>query len=622
MPRSRRTSPLLVSLTLTGLLSARLPAQEPAPLPAQTPDIPPPSVMERIEQLGTIDEASPEAPSAGERFDRLVDLLREHLLETDPAMAEILGQPPSERWSDVSVSAWNRLRRDTERILAVLETIDRAELDASSHVNYDLLRRRFEITLRGAEFDQHLLPIDQLTGLQHFVPGALEGLPRRTVADYERILARLDGVPTLVDQTLVLLRRGLARGVTPPRVALRDVPQQFLDLLADKPLASPLLVAFAEMPDTIAPAERDRLTEAATRSYTARVRPALEKIHRYLILTYLPTARTSISMKDLPDGAAWYAYQVELFTSSGMEPRAIHELGLREVERLRGEMEKVIEEIGFSGGFEAFNDFLRAHAGFFYEDAGEMLKDYRDITKRIDARLPELFGRLPRMPYGVEPMPAHTAKSQTAAYYSPGSFETGRSGTFYVNTYDLKSRPKWRMESLSLHEAAPGHHLQVALAREHGELPWFRRIWSDAAFAEGWALYAESLGYEMGLYKDPYQRFGQLTSEMWRALRLVVDTGIHMDGWSRQRAIDYMFRHTGRSEHEVVVEVDRYVVWPGQALAYKLGELRIRDIRARAERELGESFDLRAFHDALLGDGSLPLAVVEAKMNDWIEAQR
>jgi uncharacterized protein (DUF885 family) len=285
-------------------------------------------------------------------------------------------------------------------------------------------------------------------------------------------------------------------------------------------------------------------------------------------------------------------------------------------------METIIAEAGFEGGFHEFLDFLRTDPQFFYTDGEDLLAGYRDIAKRADAELPKLFGTLPRLPYGVVEVPEYAEKSQTTAYYQPGSAESGRSGSFYANTYDLPSRPKWEMEALTLHEAVPGHHLQIALAHELEDLPWYRRYGGEIAFTEGWGLYSESLGEAMGFYQDPYSKFGQLTYEMWRAIRLVVDTGMHALGWSRQDAIDFFKENAGKAEHDITVEVDRYIVWPGQALAYKIGELKIKELRALAEEELGESFDIRAFHDKLLGSGALPLSVLELHMKEWIETQK
>ncbi|MFM7785794.1 MAG: DUF885 domain-containing protein, partial [Gammaproteobacteria bacterium] len=338
--------------------------------------------------------------------------------------------------------------------------------------------------------------------------------------------------------------------------------------------------------------------------------------------TYYPKTRESIAISALPEGEAWYAHAVREHTTTRLSPKEIHAIGLAEVARLRKAMEQAKREAGFEGSLGDFFRFLRSDPRFFHGDARSLLREYRDVCKRIDAELPRVFGTLPRLPYGVAEIPAHEAPSATTAYYQPGSPAVGRSGLFYANTWRLETRPTWEMEALSIHEAMPGHHLQIARAQELEGLPRFRNEFGPTAFVEGWALYAESLGPALGLYADPYSRFGQLTYEMWRAVRLVVDTGIHAFGWSRQQAIDYFLENAGKQEHDVTVEVDRYITWPGQALAYKIGELKIKELRAHAERELGDRFDIRAFHDTVLGSGAVPLAVLERNVNAWVASTR
>ncbi|MGH9362417.1 MAG: DUF885 domain-containing protein, partial [Thermoanaerobaculia bacterium] len=382
----------------------------------------------------------------------------------------------------------------------------------------------------------------------------------------------------------------------------------------------PLLEAFKELPESIPAAEQERLRREAAEAYRTRVRPAYEKLHDYLVKTYIPGCREAIGMNALPDGQAWYAFNAKQSTTTDLTPQQIHELGLSEVERIRAEMDKVIAASGFKGSFQEFLAFLRTDPQFFFQKPEDLIAAYRDVAKRADPELIKLFGKLPRLPYGVVPVPAYAEKSQTTAYYNAGSLDAGRPGYFYANTYDLKSRPKWEMEALTLHEAVPGHHLQIAIAQELEDVPEWRRYQGYTAFVEGWGLYAESLGEEMGFYKDPYSKFGQLTYEIWRAIRLVVDTGMHSLGWSRQQAIDYFKQNAGKAEHDITVEVDRYIVWPGQALAYKIGELKIKELRAQAEKALGPKFDRRAFHDQVLGNGAVPLAVLEANIDEWIAA--
>jgi uncharacterized protein (DUF885 family) len=323
----------------------------------------------------------------------------------------------------------------------------------------------------------------------------------------------------------------------------------------------------------------------------------------------------------LPDGEAWYRNNVALRTTTDLTPQQIHDIGLSEVKRIRAEMDVVIESSGFDGSFEQFLNFLRTDPQFYHTTADGLMREYRDIAKRADPELTRLFGVLPRTPYGVIEVPDYAAKSTTTAYYQRGSLKAGRPGYYFANTYALDTRPRWEMEALSLHEAVPGHHLQISIQQELEGLPWFRQNPSYTAFVEGWGLYSESLGEEMGFYKDPYSKFGQLTYEMWRAIRLVVDTGMHYLGWSRQRAIDFFKENAGKSEHDIVVEIDRYIVWPGQALAYKIGELKIKELRAYAEQELGDQFDIRAFHDEVLGKGAVPLSVLDANVRAWVKEQ-
>ncbi len=381
------------------------------------------------------------------------------------------------------------------------------------------------------------------------------------------------------------------------------------------------MAAFAEFPDRIPAGERQRLTTDANDVYSGFVLPALKKLLGYVTNVYLPAARSTIAMTDLPGGSDWYRYKVRIFTTTNLTPREIHEMGLEEVARIRTAMDSVIAASGFHGTFDDFVHFLKTDPGFYYTSREELLAGYRDIAKRADPELVKLFGTLPRLPYGVIAVPGYSERSQTAAYYQPGSPAAGRPGYFYANTYNLPARPKWEMEALTLHEAVPGHHLQLALALELEDVPDFRKYLLYNAYTEGWGLYAETLGYDMGFYEDPYSRFGQLAFQMWRAVRLVVDTGIHALGWSRQQAIDYFKEQSGRPEHDVTVEVDRYIAWPGQALGYMIGKLEIEKLRDRAMTRLGPRFDIREFHDQVLVNGGLPLNILETQIDAWIDRQ-
>jgi uncharacterized protein (DUF885 family) len=557
--------------------------------------------------------------SESERVRKLYDLLWEFNIHMSPETATQIGYPGlNDRWSDNSPEMREFGKQADRKVLKALDSIDRSKLTPAEQVNFDLARRRVERGIEGEKFHGEYLLINQVGGLQQWTPVLLSYMPANTPEDYRNILARLHGLPKVVDQTLYWLDKGLKEGITPPRVTLRDVPAQVQNLLVDDPLQSPMLRAFQKFPSTVPQADQDRFKAEAVQAFNEQVKPALRKLHDYLANTYVPAARESIAMSDLPDGREWYAYNVRGTTTTNLTPEQIHQIGLAEVARIRKEMDAVIAQTGFKGSFQEFITFLRTDPRFYYDKPEDLLAGYRDIAKRIDPELIKLFGRLPRLPYGVIPVPSFAEKSQTTAYYEEGSLAAGRPGYFNANTYDLKSRPKWEMEALTAHEAVPGHHLQLSLAKEMEDVPEWRRYDDYTAFVEGWGLYAESLGPEMGLYKDPYSKFGQLTYEMWRAIRLVVDTGMHAKGWSRQQALDYFKANSAKAEHDIEVEVDRYIVWPGQALAYKLGELKIKEMRAYAEKELGPKFDIRAFHDHVLGNGAVPLDLLEKNIKAWV----
>lgn len=556
------------------------------------------------------------------RLHQLLDIMWEWRMTQFPEFATYVGYPgQNHRWTDNSLDAIAQRHEAQKQFLEAMQNIDPDIPCETDQLDYELIRKKIERGIEGFRFKSEYIPITQMGGVQQNVPHLLSIMPAATVEDYENILSRLNGVQERVNQTIALMNKGLESGITPPRITLRDVPQQAKNVIVDEPMDSPMLAAFKKFPDAIPSATQERLCQEASKLLTGSVYPAFNKLHDYLVDTYIPQARETISAADLPDGDDWYAYTVRRYTTTDLTPQEIHKIGLAEVERIRGEMERIISDSGFEGTFAEFAEFLRTDPQFFFGTAEELLMAYRDISKRIDPELTKLFGVLPRLPYGVKPIPSHAEKSQTTAYYQPGSLKANRPGYFFANTYDLKSRPKWEMEALTLHEAVPGHHLQLALVQELEEAHDLRKYDSYTVYVEGWALYAESLGETMGFYQDPYSKFGQLTYEMWRSIRLVVDTGIHAHGWSRQQAIDFFKQHTAKAMHDIVVEVDRYIVWPGQALAYKMGELKIKELRIYAEEELGERFDARSFHDALLGNGSLPLDVLETRMKKWVGEQ-
>jgi uncharacterized protein (DUF885 family) len=591
-------------------------------------------VMPMLALGQNIPSASDSHAEAARKFRAYLDEDWKRWLVEYPGLATAVGYPgQNRRWTDESPEGIATRIRHLHESLAQLKSISRDTLPVTEQLNYDLYRELLETAEEGLQYGDDpipfrnvvpanlLMPMNQLDGIQQGAAATIANMPRQTIADYEDTLARLETLPKTVDQNLALLQEGLKRGYTPPKLMLRDLPKQIAGLFPSDPLASPLLEPFTRFPAGIPDADRARLTARAKQIYMANVAPSFQKLHDYVVSRYLPACRESIAATALPNGAKSYAFHVRWQTTTNLPPQQIHELGLSEVKRIRAEMDKVIASTGFKGSFHDFTEFLRTDPQFFYEKPGDLVNGYRIVVKRIDPELAHLFGKLPRLPYGVCVIPEFKAPSQTTAYYEPGAPSAGRPGCYFVNTYNLHARPKWEMEALSLHESVPGHHLQISLAQEMENEPEFRKHVGYSAFVEGWALYSESLGEELGMYKDPYSKFGQLSYEMWRAVRLVVDTGMHSSGWTREQAIQFFRDNTGKTDQDITVEVDRYIVWPGQALAYKIGQLKIRELRAQAETRLGAKFDVRKFHDAVLENGAVPLGVLEAHMKQWIDEQ-
>jgi uncharacterized protein (DUF885 family) len=583
-------------------------------------------VTTRAEDFAPRYQAIVEAKGKASEATRLHELFKvdwAYTLEVFPEYGTYLGVPGYDmRWTDLSAAAIADRRRHTDRPLKVLATIDRAQLTPVDQVNYDLFKRQAEEGLEGNRFPTEYFQLTQLNGIQQDAAQIFSMMPNQTAAQLENQLARLQALPAQIDATIALLERGLKAGVTPPQVTLRDIPQQVLNQIPEDAFKSPLLHGFNNLPATVPGEDGTRLRAAAAKAYAEQVRPAFQRLEQFITKQYLPGARQTIAATAMPDGAAYYAWRIRTQTSTDLTAQQIHDIGQSEVKRIRAEMEKIKEKTGFKGTMAEFFTFLQTDPQFFYTDKEALLSAYRDIAKRADPQLMKLFKTLPRTTYGVIPVPAYAEKSQTTAYYFPGAADTGRPGYFYANTYALHTRPKWEMEPLTLHEAMPGHHLQISIAQELGDLPDFRKYGGYTAFVEGWGLYSESLGEEMGFYTDPYSKFGQLTYEMWRAIRLVTDTGMHAMGWSRQQAIDFFKANSSKPEHDIVVEIDRYIVWPGQALAYKLGELKIKELRAYATKELGQKFDIRLFHDEVLKNGALPLSVLETGIKEWVGRQK
>lgn len=560
--------------------------------------------------------------NSSERLAKSSELYFEYTLLLWPELGTYMGiEKHQDKWSDSSIARRKKYAEETTKWFNLFKSINPTNLSKEDRLNLTMLIYTLETEIAREQFDGVLMPIDQLTGIYQDAARVLAMMPVRNEHDLNNIIARLSGIEMEITHTIEWMKLGLAKGVTPPKVTLTNIPDILNNQLAADTEQSPYLTAFASKPEMVSQQTFNSLKDQAQRIVKNSVHPSLEMLHDFMVNEYIPRSRETIGLSNLPNGKAWYTFNVQEFTTTSLTPEQIHELGLKEVARIRKEMEQAITSSGFEGSFDEFLHFLRNDPQFYFTDAEDLLQEYRNIAKKADAELPKLFGLLPRTPYGVTPVPAYAEQSQTTAYYEPGSLDTGRAGSFFANTYQLASRPKYEMEALTLHEAVPGHHLQIALQQEMQDTPWFRKIPMYTGFVEGWGLYAESLGDDMGFYQDPYSKFGQLTFEMWRAMRLVVDTGIHVFGWTRQQSIDYFMANSGKAEHDVTVEVDRYIVWPGQATAYKVGELKIKALRAEAEASLGESFDIREFHDVVLGSGAVPLTILEDNVNEWIAAE-
>lgn len=502
-----------------------------------------------------------------------------------------------------------------------LEAIAPASLSEQDQINREMIMYALANDIDQYEFNAHLMPLTNEFGFHSAIANLPNQASRRNVEDLQNYLARLRAIPAYFEQQIDYMREGLESGMSQPAVVLQGLTDGIMAYVTADPRDSVFYRPFGERPRNISEAEFAELEMEAQTLIATEVNAAYQDFYDFMRDTYVPGARQSIAAADLPHGLQYYANRARHYTTTDLSPAEIHQVGLDEVARIRAEMDEVIAEVGFEGSFEAFTEFLRTDAQFYAETPEQLLKEAAYISKRADAGLPALFKHLPRTPYGVTEVPAEIAPNYTTGRYSRASRDD-EAGYYWVNTYALDRRPLYELEALTLHEAVPGHHLQIALAQEMDELPDYRRNIYISAFGEGWGLYAEHLGLEMGFYTDPYSNFGRLSYEMWRAARLVVDTGMHTMGWSRDRAVEFMAGNTALSMHNVNTEIDRYISWPGQALAYKLGAIKIKELRAKAEAELGEDFDVREFHYEVLKHGSVPLSRLEAHLNEYIEAAR
>ncbi|MBL6688361.1 MAG: DUF885 domain-containing protein [Pseudomonadales bacterium] len=542
-------------------------------------------------------------------------------MQDNPVWASMLGDRRFNRaWGELSAASFERRRMANAAILKRLDSIDQESLSPQDQINFLLFDQAYESRMAEAEHPTHLMPISQRGGIQT-LDEIGDRLRLETVQDFDDWLARLAQIDQLMQQTIALMKEGMASGYVPPKITMSRVPGQIAKQLVSTAEESLFFKPFEILPNSIAPAQQARLQSEARSIITETVIPAYQTLEKFFNEEYLPACRDSIGASDLPNGAAFYEYRVRRYTTTDMTPEEVHQVGLTEVQRIRNEMMAVKAAVGFEGSLDAFFNFLRTDPQFYFEDPEDLLRAYEAQAKRIDPELVRLFTKLPRMPYGIKVIPEAVAPDTTTAYYTRPAADGSRAGYYWVNLYNPASRPKFEIPVLTVHEAMPGHHLQIALQQELESLPNFRRYSGFTVFTEGWGLYSERLGYDIGLYQDPYDQFGQLSYDMWRAVRLVVDTGMHYKGWSRDEAIAYFERNAPRKKLDIINEIDRYISWPGQALAYKIGQLKMLALRDKASSQLGDRFDLKRFHDRMLSQGAIPLSLLEITMDQWIESE-
>jgi uncharacterized protein (DUF885 family) len=563
---------------------------------------------------------TPNADAAGTRLHALFDREWEWELAQSPMSASALGDTRwNDRWDDLMPAAFDQRQAHRQAVLRELSAIPPDPLTEADRSHYDIFKYEYETTVEAYGYRFHLIRAATYDGVQN-TEQIVDNIRFDTAKAYDDWLKRLDAFPAYVDQNIALMQEGVRTNVLLPKVIVARVRDQLATMIAQPPAASGYYRPFKQFPSGIGEAERQRLAAAGLEKVKTRVQPAFATLAEFIDRVYLPKCYDQVGWWQTSSGVTGYAFFARQFTTTSLTPQAIHDLGLREVARIRGEMERIKTQVGFAGTLSEFFTYLRTDPRFFYPTSPALLEGYRSLAKRIDPELVKVIRTLPRLPYGVIPIPDAVAPNTTTAYANFGAADGSRPAYYFVNLYKPETRPKWEMVALTLHEAEPGHCLQGSIAQELGAMPAFRRHAGFTAYVEGWALYAESLGEEMGLYRDdPYAKFGQLTYQMWRAVRLVVDTGMHVFKWDRAKAIRYFMDNAAKTELDVTNEIDRYISWPGQALAYKVGELKIWELRRRAEKALGPKFDLRDFNDVILQGGAVPLNVLEAQVDKWIK---
>jgi uncharacterized protein (DUF885 family) len=569
----------------------------------------------------------PGSPPADAALNALVEEYFESQLELLPMSATAIGDDRyDDRLDETTSPGFREKALGLQRaFLDRARKIDPAGLSPSARLTYEIFVSERELALEGQRFSEQLMPINQMTGLPMdlAVYGSGTGpQPFATAQDYDRFLTRAREFPRWVDGAIAMMREGMSRGITMPRPAMTKAVPQLRDIASTKLEQNIFWAPIEALPKQVSAKDRERITGEYRTALTQEVLPAYQKLADFLERDYLPAARTTVGWSDLPEGAAWYRWRVRDSTTMNVSPEEVHQLGLSEVARIRGQMLEVKQAVGFQGDLDAFFKYLEEDPKFYFTREADLLEAYRDVKHKIDELLPKLFSDFPKAKYEIRAVEPFRAASAAGASYQAPSADGKRPGIFYINTHNLKAQPNFGIETLSLHEAAPGHHFQIAIQQELTELPRFRRFNNYTSYAEGWALYAESIGKELGLFTDPYQWYGRLSDEMLRAMRLVVDTGLHAKGWTRERSIQYMLDNSSLAESDVTAEVERYIVWPGQALGYKLGQLHITALRAKAEQQLGAAFDLREFHSQVLRDGALPMDVLSAKIERWVSSKK
>jgi uncharacterized protein (DUF885 family) len=560
--------------------------------------------------------------SVATKLQPLLDEIWQYELSISPILATRQGiHDFDDKLADISPKALAKQDSRYHDFLKKLSQIDKAKLSRAEQISLLIQQRRLQNYVDQYRFNAHYMPLTAESGFH----SGLAFLPRssrfKNMVDYQNYLARLAQFPTYFEQQIYWMKKGLQTGFVQPKVVLQGFEDSVKAFIHDSHEDSVFYVPFKDFQDAnVDSMQQQKLREHASEIITNQVFAAYQKFYDFLITDYIPNSKENIAAKSLPNGAAFYQNRSDFYTTTNMSVDDIHSLGLSEVKRIRGEMQSIVNQLEYDGDINQFIQYLRTDKKFYAQTADELIKQASYIAKKMDSKLPQLFNYLPRTPYGVEPVPKSIApKYTTGRYISPT--KDNQPGYYWVNTYALDKRPLYALTALTLHEAVPGHHLQISLSREMQDLPEVRRYTYISAFGEGWGLYSEFLGKEVGMYNDPYDEFGRLSYEMWRACRLVVDTGMHIKGWSRQRAIDFMLENTALSEHNVTTEIDRYISWPAQALSYKIGELTIKKLREQAEQALGDNFDIRTFHHAVLEHGSVPLSILEENIQNFITQQ-